>query len=197
MRIIQQHQQVTENLHFLLFKKGTLPVKENRNTLVFQHFRQFRTVRTDFRHQDHYVPETALFISHHFQNLIRGMICDRFQVSLILSRLQQVDHHRFKSLTVCSSGFQFIFRRVFQIRGFLPHDVPENRICRFKNFRSRTIVFLQENTLIRIRSLVCNPGQEEFRVSQTETIDTLFYVSHHKQGGLFPCQGLDQRVLHR
>ena len=135
MRIVQQHQQVPENLHFLLFKKGTFPVKENRNALAFQHFSQFRTIRADFRHQDHDIPETTLFIRDHLQDLIRCMIRDSFQLILILSRLEQVDHHRFISRTVCSAGFQFILRRVFQIRGFLPHDVPENRVCRFKDLR--------------------------------------------------------------
>ena len=197
MGIIHQHQQVAENDYFLLFKEAAFSIKEDRNAPFLQQIRQFRSVGADLRHQDHHILISVLLFLSHLPDLFRRMIRDSFQSCLLLAHIQQIHHHGYMTFTVSAASPQLIRRRIFQVRSLFPHDVPENDIGCFQDFRTGTEVLLQENTLSRVRSLIRNPGKKQLRIGLAESIDALLYIPDHKQGIFFPGQRLDQSILDR
>ena len=156
MRIIHKHQQIPENLNLLLIKESAFPVKKDRYSLLLQQIRQLWSVCTYFRHQDHHIFICIFIPRDQFPDQFRRMIRDRFQAGLFPAHVQQIHHHGFIPFAVCPARPQFIQRGVYQICSFFPHDITENRVGCFQYFRTGTEVFLQENTLPRIRFLIRN-----------------------------------------
>ena len=66
---------------------------------------------------------------------------------------------------------------------FLPHQFPENIICTVKYFASASEVPVEINSLpaALLRTVAVIFPHEEFRARQTESINTLLYVSNHKK----------------
>ena len=107
-----------------------------------------------------------------------------FQQRTVFIHKKDLCFYKFRILAFWkrSSGIQSCRLVVGNSSQIFPHDLPENKIDTFKDFRSASEIFVQVDPLFLtvFQRIALIFFHEQFRTGQTKTVDALLYISYHK-----------------
>ena len=182
-RDVDQPQQLQEGRHLQPLIEIHAAVKEDPDSPLFQQVRHLLPVAADAGHEDNDILQVIAFLQQ-FPDPDGHIVCGDLQAipGFILIRFQHIHNHRVE-IFKRPPGDQAHIVRIIQLRRFLRHDIPENRVGRFQDFRPGAEVRLQ-GQVFPFRILPCIlflPVEEQSRIRQAEPVDALFHIADHEQ----------------